>query len=214
MSEKSAAAPRRPWPLFQSFAGWRLRRSRRRRRRGRDARRDRHPRADGDGASGRISEPQIGFLALVAGAVGFAVFGASRLLSVGADSTIAPIFAGALALLATSGSPHYAADAAVLALGVGLILAARRRLSPRLRRRSACRSRSPPGSSPESPVTSSSAKRRRCSASRRRGDFGRAGRRARRWARRDEFRRARHRPRRARDHAGERTRSIRAFPAR
>jgi MFS superfamily sulfate permease-like transporter len=44
-------------------------------------------------------------------------------LSVGADSTIAPIFAGALAALATSGSPHYAADAAVLALAVGLILA-------------------------------------------------------------------------------------------
>ena len=44
-------------------------------------------------------------------------------MSVGADSTIAPIFAGALALLATAGSPHYAADAAALALGVGLALA-------------------------------------------------------------------------------------------
>ena len=31
-------------------------------------------------------------------------------MSVGADSTIAPIFAGALALLARAGSPHYAAD--------------------------------------------------------------------------------------------------------
>ncbi len=68
-------------------------------------------------------EPQIGFLALFAGAIGFAVFGASRLLSVGADSTIAPIFAGALALLATTGSTHYGADAAALALGVGAILA-------------------------------------------------------------------------------------------
>ena len=67
--------------------------------------------------------PQIGFIALLAGAVGFAAFGASRLMSVGADSTIAPIFAGALALLATAGSPHYAADAAALALGVGLALA-------------------------------------------------------------------------------------------
>ena len=122
MSEKSAAAPLRPWPLFQSFAGWRI----------------------GDlgvdavagvtlaaiaipeqMATARLAgfEAQIGFLALIAGAVGFAAFGASRLLSVGADSTIAPIFAGALALLATSGSPHYAADAALLALGVGVILA-------------------------------------------------------------------------------------------
>ena len=66
--------------------------------------------------------PETGFVALLAGAVGFAVFGASRLVSV-ADSTIAPIFAGALALLATAGSPHYAGDAAALALGVGLALA-------------------------------------------------------------------------------------------
>ena len=34
------------------------------------------------------------------------------------DSTIAPIFAGALAALAAAGAPDYAADAAALALGV------------------------------------------------------------------------------------------------
>src|SRR5271170_6961556 len=44
--------------------------------------------------------PEIGFFALLAGAIGFALFGASRRLSVGADSTTAPIFAGALAVLA------------------------------------------------------------------------------------------------------------------
>jgi len=116
------AAPRRAWPLFRSFAGWRWSDL------GVDA-------AVGltlaaiaipeQMATARLAgfEPQVGFLALFAGAAGFAVFGASRLLSVGADSTIAPIFAGALALLASAGSARYAADAAALALGVGLILA-------------------------------------------------------------------------------------------
>ncbi|MGD1015281.1 MAG: SulP family inorganic anion transporter [Roseiarcus sp.] len=122
MSEKSAAATRRSWPVFQSFAGWRLS----------DLGADAVAgltlaaiAAPEQMATARLAglEPQIGFLALFAGAVGFAVFGASRLLSVGADSTIAPIFAGTLALLAAGGSPHYAADAAFLALGVGLILA-------------------------------------------------------------------------------------------
>jgi len=66
--------------------------------------------------------PEIGFLALIASALGFALFGANRFLSVGADSTISPIFAGALAALAAAGSPDYAASAAALALGVGLCL--------------------------------------------------------------------------------------------
>ncbi len=67
-------------------------------------------------------QPGLGLLALVAGSIGFALFGANRLMSVGADSTITPIFAGALALLAASGSPDYLADAAELALSVGVIL--------------------------------------------------------------------------------------------
>jgi MFS superfamily sulfate permease-like transporter len=66
--------------------------------------------------------PRIGFFALLAGAIGFAIFGASRRLSVGADSTIAPIFAGALAVLAGAGPAHYATAAAALSLLVGLIL--------------------------------------------------------------------------------------------
>jgi SulP family sulfate permease len=65
--------------------------------------------------------PQIGFIAFVAGAIAFAAFGASRYLSVGADSTITPIFAGGLALWAV-GTPEYAAMAAALALAVGAIL--------------------------------------------------------------------------------------------
>jgi sulfate permease, SulP family len=68
--------------------------------------------------------PAAGFLALIAGAIGFAIFGGSRTLSAGADSTITPIFAGSLALIATAGSPHYGALAAMLALMVGAIVAA------------------------------------------------------------------------------------------
>jgi MFS superfamily sulfate permease-like transporter len=68
--------------------------------------------------------PQIGFYAFVAGSIGFALFGGSRFLSCGADSTITPIFAGSLAMLATSGSPDYAVLAAALAVLVGLALLA------------------------------------------------------------------------------------------
>jgi sulfate permease, SulP family len=66
--------------------------------------------------------PRIGVFALLAGAVGFALFGDSRRLSVGADSTIAPIFAGALASLATAEPAHYPAAVAALGLLVGLVL--------------------------------------------------------------------------------------------
>jgi MFS superfamily sulfate permease-like transporter len=67
--------------------------------------------------------PEVGFFALAAASVGFAAFGASRRLSAGADSTITPIFAGSLGLMAASGSPHYFALAAVLALMVGGMVA-------------------------------------------------------------------------------------------
>jgi SulP family sulfate permease len=68
--------------------------------------------------------PEIGFFAFLAGSLAFAIFGDSRFLSCGADSTITPIFAGGLALLATTGSSDYAALAAVLALMVGVALVA------------------------------------------------------------------------------------------
>ncbi len=83
-------------------------------------------------ATARLGDlsPQAGFLAFLSGCLAFAVFGTSRHMSVGADSTITPIFAAGLVLLAASGSPHYAALAAVLALMVGatLILAGLLRL--------------------------------------------------------------------------------------
>src|SRR3954464_12296442 len=50
--------------------------------------------------------PQIGFFAFMAGSLGFAMLGGNRFLSCGADSTITPIFAGGLAALAATGSPH------------------------------------------------------------------------------------------------------------
>jgi sulfate permease, SulP family len=69
-------------------------------------------------------EPQIGFFAFLAGSVAFALFGSNRFLSCGADSTITPIFAGGLALLASSGSADYQALAVTLALMVGILLVA------------------------------------------------------------------------------------------
>ena len=66
--------------------------------------------------------PQIGFFAFIAGSFGFAVLGSNRFLSCGADSTITPIFAAGLMLMAASGSPDYQALAAALALMVGTIL--------------------------------------------------------------------------------------------
>ncbi len=68
--------------------------------------------------------PVSGFLAFAAGSFAFAAFGANRIMSVGADSTIAPIMASVLALIATSGDPHYAEMSAVLAFLVGLWLLA------------------------------------------------------------------------------------------
>jgi SulP family sulfate permease len=68
--------------------------------------------------------PEIGFYAFIAGSFGFALLGANRFLSCGADSTITPIFAGGLALLAASGSADHQALAAALALMVGIVLVA------------------------------------------------------------------------------------------
>jgi sulfate permease, SulP family len=68
--------------------------------------------------------PQIGFYAFIAGSFGFALLGGNRLLSCGADSTITPIFAGGLALMAASGSADHEALAAALALMVGAVMVA------------------------------------------------------------------------------------------
>jgi sulfate permease, SulP family len=66
--------------------------------------------------------PQAGLFAFAAGSIAFAALGANRFISVGADSTIAPIMAGGLAALAAAGSGPYVSLAAVLALLVGVAL--------------------------------------------------------------------------------------------
>ncbi len=67
--------------------------------------------------------PQIGFFAFMAGSLGFAMLGGNRFLSCGADSTITPIFAGGLAVMAATGTDHQAL-AAALALMVGIVMIA------------------------------------------------------------------------------------------
>jgi SulP family sulfate permease len=66
--------------------------------------------------------PMSGLFAFAAGTIAFAAFGANRFISVGADSTIAPIIAAALVALAVPGAVQYASTAAMLALLVGIIL--------------------------------------------------------------------------------------------
>jgi SulP family sulfate permease len=64
---------------------------------------------------------QTGLYAFAAGSLAFALFGANRYLSVGADSTIAPIFAGSIAALLGTSAP-YPALVGVVALFTGIIL--------------------------------------------------------------------------------------------
>jgi sulfate permease, SulP family len=68
--------------------------------------------------------PQAGLYAFVAGSLAFAAFGANRFMSVAADSTIAPIFAGGLASITVAGPAHYIEMATLLALLVGIVLLA------------------------------------------------------------------------------------------
>jgi MFS superfamily sulfate permease-like transporter len=68
--------------------------------------------------------PEFGFFAFIAGTFAFLVFGSNRRMSVGADSTITPIFVGGLALMAAAGGPQYIALAATLSLMVGAIVVA------------------------------------------------------------------------------------------
>jgi sulfate permease, SulP family len=67
--------------------------------------------------------PITGFYAFVAGTVLFAIVGTSPQMSVGADSTIAPLFAAGVAGIAAGGSIRYQELVSILAVMVGLILA-------------------------------------------------------------------------------------------
>jgi len=67
--------------------------------------------------------PVTGFYAFVAGTVLFALLGSNPRMSVGADSTIAPLFAVGVAGLAASGTPHYQNLVGILAVMVGALVA-------------------------------------------------------------------------------------------
>jgi sulfate permease, SulP family len=66
--------------------------------------------------------PITGFYAFVAGTVLFALLGSNPQMSVGADSTIAPLFATGVSALALTGSPHFVELVAILAVMVGLLV--------------------------------------------------------------------------------------------
>ncbi len=68
--------------------------------------------------------PLTGLYAFVAGSAAFALLGTHRQLSVGADSTIAPLFAVGIAGIAEAGSPRSIELAGILAVCVGVIVAA------------------------------------------------------------------------------------------
>ena len=65
-----------------------------------------------------------GLYAFLAAAVLFALLGSSPQLSVGADSTIAPMMAAGVAVIATTGTAAYRGDMALLALLVGVVVVA------------------------------------------------------------------------------------------
>src|SRR3984957_4245128 len=68
--------------------------------------------------------PITGFYAFVAGSVVFALLGSNPQMSVGADSTIAPLFAAGISHLAPLDSPHFIALVGILAVVTGLIVLA------------------------------------------------------------------------------------------
>lgn len=67
--------------------------------------------------------PITAFYAFIAGSVLFAILGSNRQMSVGADSTIAPLFAVGIAHLAPSYSAHYIDLVGILAVTVGVFVA-------------------------------------------------------------------------------------------
>jgi len=76
-------------------------------------------------ASSRLAgmPPITGFYAFAAGTLMFALLGTNSRLSVGADSTIAPLFAAAVGGFALTGSARYTDMIGILAVMVGLVVA-------------------------------------------------------------------------------------------
>src|SRR5579859_1155628 len=65
-----------------------------------------------------------GLYAFVAGSLLYALIGTNHHLSVGADSTIAPVLAVSVASLAAVGTPHYVSTMAFLSILVGAVVVA------------------------------------------------------------------------------------------
>jgi MFS superfamily sulfate permease-like transporter len=68
--------------------------------------------------------PETGIYAFAVGSMAYAILGANRFMSVGADSTIAPIFAGGLASIALASGHGHAQLTPLFALLVGVLLVA------------------------------------------------------------------------------------------
>src|SRR5262249_23568920 len=64
-----------------------------------------------------------GLYAFIAGSFAFALLGTNRTMSIGADSTIAPVFAAGVAAIATPGTAEYSSMVTFVALMVGGLLA-------------------------------------------------------------------------------------------
>jgi sulfate permease, SulP family len=67
--------------------------------------------------------PVTGWYAFIAGTTMFALLGSSTQLSIGADSTIAPLFAVGIGHLAAAGSHRYIELIAILSVSVGILVA-------------------------------------------------------------------------------------------
>src|SRR5271170_3431362 len=68
--------------------------------------------------------PVTGLYAFVAGSVMFALLGSNPQMSVGADSTIAPLFAVGIAAVVSAVSPDYVALVGLLAVVTGILVVA------------------------------------------------------------------------------------------
>src|SRR5262249_54585331 len=88
-------ARKREWPLFRSLAGYRLQFLTGALVAGPTLAAIAIPEQRATARLGNFP-PQVGLIVLVAAALAFALFGGSRFLSCGADSTITPIFYGGL----------------------------------------------------------------------------------------------------------------------
>lgn len=77
-------------------------------------------------ATSRLAQmpPVTGLYAFVAGSVVFALLGANPQLSVGADSTIAPLFAAGIGHLAPPGGSSYVALVGLMSVAAGVLVAA------------------------------------------------------------------------------------------